>query len=222
MKKTIKKQMWILYSGLLGAFIMMSSDWLMIYGDTSYQGNLAWLTQGVAKISASRNALALGLGFLAIIFYSVALLGMKQYIVEEKQKTIYMTLTTISMTPWLCVHLLYLMILFLFQWMHTKQYFELAYLSTEALFAQFSWVIILSEVLMLLPFVYWFILVFQKKTVFSKCYALNNPLFFYILLKAFTMILPDVPARLAFVNGLMSEAMFLWFLVWLFHDLKKA
>ena len=45
-------------------------------------------------------------------------------------------------------------------------------------------------------------------------------LFFYLILKGLTMLLPDSPFRLAFTNGLMSEAMALWFLGFLLAGRK--
>ena len=44
--------------------------------------------------------------------------------------------------------------------------------------------------------------------------AVNNPLTYYLLLRPVILLLPDGPARLALINGLMSESMLLWFLVY--------
>ena len=192
---------------------MGGSDWLMIYGDTAYEGNLAWLTLGVAGIEPWRNSLALFLAFPAVIFYSIALFGIKRFIYDKRQQTIYSGLTAAGLTPWLCIHLLYVMILYTFSWMIKGGYEALAYETAEAMFGHFSWVIFVGEVLMLLPFIYWFILLITKKTVFPRIMAVNNPLIIFVILKVITSFLPDRPARLAFVNGLMSESMLVWFAV---------
>ena len=89
---------------------------------------------------------------------------------------------------------------------------------------QFGWVIPVSEVLMLLPFFYLFYVFVRGNTCYKRVMALNNPLAWYVVLKSVTMLLPDAPFRLAFTNGLMSEAMLIWFLLlWIFYpkELKK-
>ena len=100
--------------GILGCGFMAGSDWLMIYGDTAYEGALPWLTSGVAQISPSRNMLAMVLAFPAVILYIVALMAVRNLIVNEMDRKIYVSLTVAGMTPWLCIHLLYVMILYLF------------------------------------------------------------------------------------------------------------
>ena len=42
--------------------------------------------------------------------------------------------------------------------------------------------------------------------------ALSNPVTIYLALKGVSLLMPVGAFRLAFTNGLMSEAMFLWFL----------
>ena len=57
----------------------------------------------------------------------------------------------------------------------------------------------------------------RERSIFPKWMVLSNPLVFYGVLKLLTLLMPDVPFRLAFTNGLMSESMALWFggmLVW--------
>ena len=201
-----------LLCGMLGCLLLGASDWLMIYGDTAYEGSLAWLTAGVAQIPPGRNALALGLSFPAVVLYAAGLIGLGRLLAPAQRRR-YLALNTVGMTPWLALHLFYVMILFLFGWLHREGQPQLAFAACEALFGQFAWVVVLSEVLMLLPFLYLFGLLAAGRTGFPRWMCLNNPLVFYLLLKALTLVLPDVPARLAFVNGLMSEAMLLWFLV---------
>ena len=64
---------------------------------------------------------------------------------------------------------------------------------------------------MLPPYLYWGWLLLRGKNIFSKWMALSNPLAIYGVLKLLTLLMPDVPFRLAFTNGLMSESMALWF-----------
>ena len=42
--------------------------------------------------------------------------------------------------------------------------------------------------------------------------ALVSPITFYLVLKCLSLLMPVSAFRIAFTNGLMSEAMFLWFL----------
>lgn len=215
MKREIStaKMLGLLVCGVVGCILMGGGDWLMIYGDTAYKGSLAWLTQGVSQIAPWRNGLAMLLAFPAVILYGIALLGIGAFYKNDVCRRRYLFLTAAGMTPWLCLHLFYIMILYLFAWMHSAGHEALAYEACEALFGQFVWLIPVAQVIMLVPFFYWFGTVVSGKTVLPRAMAVNNPLLIYVVLKMVTMFLPDTGARLAFVNGLMSESMIVFFLI---------
>ena len=146
-------------------------DWLMIYVDVTHMGSLYWLTSGTAQISEWRNSLAILLSFPGIIFYGIALFSISDFIRKNRQKKIYKTLTSFGLTPWLSLHLFYIMILFLFSWLNGNGYADVAMPACEALFKHLSWIVTLSEVFMLTPFIYWFYLQITKKTVFPRVSA---------------------------------------------------
>ena len=199
--------------GMLGCLLMGGSDWLMIYGDTAYEGNLAWLTVGAAEIAPWRNTLAMALAFPAVICYGAALLALRHLIDGETQRRRYVHLTLWGMTPWLALHLLYIIILYLFGWMQHSGMEAQSFAACEALFGHIAWVIFAGEALMLLPFLYWLGLTLKGRTPYGKWMALNNPLVLYVVLKVLTGFFPDCAARLAWTNGLMSESMILWFAI---------
>ncbi|MCD8161643.1 MAG: hypothetical protein LUE61_10885 [Clostridiales bacterium] len=209
--KTYKKITLALLCGLLGCVCFGAGDWLMLYGDTAYSGAVSWLTEGAAEIAPWRNSLAMALAFPGIILYGVALFAIGQLIQEEGQKKVYHYLTAFSLTPWLCLHLFYIMILYGFAWMNGNGYASAAIPVSEAVFSQFSWLVLVSEALMLPPYLYWGWLVLRKQSVLPRQMALSNPLIFYLALKLITLLMPDCAFRLAFTNGLMSESMVLWF-----------
>lgn len=200
-----------LWCGLLGCLLMGTGDWLMLYGDTAYTGRLAWLTVGAAGIAPWRNALAMGLAFPAVVLYGAALFAIAAWLKQPRHQTVYRGLTAFSLTPWLCLHLFYVMILFLFAWLTANGGGALALPAAEALFDQFLWVVPLSEILMLPPYFCWFWLVARGHSTLPRWMALSNPLLFYLVLKLATLFMPDCAFRLAFTNGLMSESMALWF-----------
>jgi hypothetical protein len=210
--------------GILGCFCFGSGDWLMMYGDTAYTGSLYWLTTGVANIASWRNTLAMFLAFPGIILYGIALFAIQQYIKEDRQKVIYHYLNAFGLTPWLCLHLFYIMILYLFAWMNGNGLEEAAVSTVEALYGHLSWVVIISEVMMLPPFIYWFILVAKGKCKMPKIMAAANPLIIYAVLYSVSRFIPDSPFRIGFTNGLMSESMIIWFLtflIWGNSDAKR-
>ena len=200
-----------LLCGMLGCVCFGAGDWLMIYGDTAYTGHLSWLTAGTAQIAAWRNTLAMALAFPGILLYGIALFAIASYLKGETQRTIYHYLMAFSLTPWLALHLFYIMILYAFAWMSGNGYGAAALPVSEALFAHLSWLVPVSEVLMLPPYLYWLWTLARGAASLPRQMALSNPLIFYVLLKLLTMLLPDGPFRLAFTNGLMSESMLLWF-----------
>ena len=208
-----KKRLIVLLAlGMAGCVFMAASDWLMIYGDPTYSGALPWLTEGVAQMPPGRNALALALAFPAVVLYCFGLFAVRFFLSGERRKR-YCALTALGLTPWLCIHLFYVMILYLFAWLHGRGEAELAFASCEALFAHFSWLIPAAEVLMVLPYLYLLILTAAGKTALPRVALLNNPLVLFGVLSVVKSLLPNTAWKLAFTNGLMSEAMFLWFLI---------
>ncbi|MCD8368186.1 MAG: hypothetical protein LUC48_09225 [Clostridiales bacterium] len=191
----------------------------MLYGDTTYSGTISWLTQGAAQIAPWRNSLAMALAFPGILLYGIALFALGRLLNEEGRQRVYHYLTAFSLTPWLCLHLFYIMLLYGFAWMSGNGYASAALPVSEAVFSHFAWLIPVSEVLMLPPYLYWSWLVLRGQSVLPWQMALVNPLIFYGLLKLLTLLMPEGAFRLAFTNGLMSESMVLWFgciLAWLY------
>lgn len=202
--------------GILGCFCYGGGDWLMMYGDPSHTGKLIWLTNGVAQLPAWRNGLAMMLAFSGIILYGIALFYLGRFIRDEKEKKIYHYLNAFGLTPWMCLHLFYIMILYLYAWMIGHGYADAALPACEALFDHLSWVIIVSEVVMLPVFLYWFYVVVRGKTTLPRWMAAGNVLVFYCILYVIKSILPDTAFRLGFTNGLMSESMIFFFiLIWI-------
>lgn len=202
--------------GILGCFCYGGGDWLMIYGDTTSSGELFWLTQGASQIAPWRNGLAMFLAFPGIIFYGIALFYIGRFIRGEKERKIYHYLNAFGLTPWMCLHLFYIMILYLYNWMTNNGYSEAALPACEALYSHLSWVIMVSEVLMLPVFLYWFYVVVRGKTTLPRWMAAGNVLVFYVVFVMVKSLLPDTPFRIGFTNGLMSESMIFFFLlIWI-------
>ena len=134
-----------------------------------------------------------------------------RYIKEEKRRKVYHYLNAFGLTPWIALHLFYVMILTLFSWMHGNGYADAALAVCEGLFSRLSWLVPVSEALMLPVFLYWFFLQITGKTVLPRWMAFTNVLVIYALLKGVSLLLPVSAFRLGFTNGLMSESMILWF-----------
>ena len=200
-----------LLCGILGCLCYGGGDWLMMVGDPAYHGALSWLTEGVAAIPQWRFNLAMALAFPGIILYGIALFAVEMYIREEKHRRVYHWLNAFGLTPWIALHLFYVMILTLFAWMHGNGYAAEALPVCEGLFRQLSWLVPVSEGLMLPVFLYWFWLQIRDKTVFPRGMAFTNVLVIYAVLKGVSLLLPVSAFRLGFTNGLMSESMILWF-----------
>ncbi len=202
-----------LICGIIGCLCYGGGDWLMIYGDSSYTGKLIWLTLGTAQIPQWRYNLAMVLAFPGIIFYGIALFSVQEYIREEKHKRIYRYLNAFGLTPWIALHLIYVMILSLFAWLNNNGFSADAIRICEALYNQFAWLIPASEALMLPVFLYWFYLQISDNTKFMKSMAFTNVMVIFVLLKAVASLMPVSAFRLGFTNGLMSESMIIWFVL---------
>lgn len=141
-----------LICGMLGCVCFGAGDWLMIYGDTAYSGSVYWLTEGVAEIPAWRNTMAMGLAFPGIILYGIALFAIEKFLRREKHRKVYRGLTAFGLTPWLCLHLFYIMILYVFAWLRGNGWEQAALPAAEALYSHLSWIVALSEAIMLPPY----------------------------------------------------------------------
>ena len=210
--------------GMLGCLCYGGGDWLMMYGDPTYHGTLKWLTTGTAAIAEWRYNLAMALAFPGIIFYGIALFAVGGYIRSHKEQKIYHYLNAFGLTPWIALHLFYIMILTLFAWMNGNGYASESLPVCEGLFSQLSWFILISEALMLPVFLYWFYLQIRGKTVFPRRMAFTNVLVIFALLKGISLLMPVSAFRLGFTNGLMSESMVIWFGIILFSgaDINKV
>ena len=157
--------------------------------------------------------LAMALAFPGIILYGAALFGVQDYITDEKKKKIYHYLNAFGLTPWIALHLIYVVILSLFSWLNNHGFSNEALLICEALFENFSWLIPVSEGLMLPVFLYWFYLQITGNTIFKKGMAVTNVFVIFAILKGISMLMPESGFKLGFNNGLMSESMIIWFLL---------
>lgn len=219
MKKHMKAA---LLCGILGCLCYGGGDWLMMYGNPAYHGTLSWLTEGIAVIPQGRYNLAMALAFPGIILYGIALFAVEGYIKEEKHRRIYHWLNAFGLTPWIALRLFYVMILTLFAWMNGNGYATEALPVCEGLFSRLSWLVPVSEALMLPVFLYWFWLQLRGKTVFPKGMAFTNVLIIFALLKGLSLAMPASAFRLGFTNGLMSESMILWFGIMLIWERRDA
>ena len=221
MKSANKKIVIALICGILGCFCYGGGDWLMMYGAPSYLGKLIWLTMGTANIPQWRYILAMALAFPGIILYGIALFAVQDYIRDNKERQIYHYLNAFGLTPWIALHLIYVVILSLFAWLNNNGYAADSLIICEALFSLFSWLIPVSEAMMLPVFVYWFYLQITGRTAFAKGMAFTNVLIIFAVLKVASGLMPVSAFRLGFTNGLMSESMVIWFAIILIRELKR-
>ena len=210
-----KKKMIICFIlGTVGCLCFGGGDWLMMFGDTAHTSELYWLTQGVTEISPQRNALAMALAFPGIICYGMGLFAMAGFIKDNRERKIYRVLNIFGLTPWLCLHIFYVIFLAIYAYMASNGYAgadEVCY----GVYSSLSWVVPLAEAFMLPPFIYYMYLQLRGKTYFTRLGGFfgANVLVNYGVLYAITMFMPDSPVRLAFTNGLMSESMIILFAV---------
>ena len=211
-----------LVCGLLGCLCFGGGDWLMLYGDPSCAGTLSWLTAGAAAMAPWRDTLAMALAFPGIVLYGAGLFAVEGYIREDRDARVYHILNTFGLTPWIALHLFYIMILTLFAWMHRSGYAAQALPVCEGLFAELSWMVPASEAFMLPVFVYWLYLQIRGRTVLPSRLALTHVLLVYAVFKGLSLLMPVSAFRLGWTNGLMSESMLVWFGAMLTWEIRKA
>ena len=210
--KSTKKTLALL-SGIFGCLCFGAGDWLMMYADPAFSGKLKWLTVGTAAIPQWRYILAMALAFPGIILYGTALFAVQDYITDDKKKKVYHYLNAFGLTPWIALHFIYVVILSLFAWLNNNGFSEDALFICESLYNNFSWLIPVSEALMIPVFLYWFYLQITGRTAFKKGMAFTNVLVVFAVLKTIASFMPDSAFRLGFTNGLMSESMIIWFIL---------
>ncbi len=122
-------------------------------------------------------------------------------------------MNALGLTSWITLHLIYVVILSLFSWLNNHGFSNEALLICEGLFENFSWLIPVSEGLMLPVFLYWFYLQITGNTIFKKRMAFTNVPVIFGILKGISMLMPESGFKLGLTNGLMSESMIIWFLL---------
>ena len=200
-----------LICGMLGCLCYGGGDWLMLCGNPAYRGALPWLTEGVAAMPQWRLTLAMALAFPGILLYGIALFALRGYVIGERRRKVYHYLNAFGLTPWIALHLFYIMILTLFAWLNGNGFAGDATRICEGLYAPLAWLAPASEALMLPVFVYWFWLQIRGRTVFPRRMAFTNVLILYGALKGVSLLMPVSAFRPGFTNGLMSESMIVWF-----------
>ena len=98
-------------------------------------------------------------------------------------------------------------------WLNSNGFSQDSITICESLFANFSWLVPVSEIVMLSVFLYWFYLQITSKTVFKKGMAFTNVLVIFAALKTIASFMPVSAFRLGFTNGLMRESMIIWFVL---------
>ncbi len=211
-----------LLCGLLGCLCFGGGDWLMLYADPAHEGALSWLTAGAAALPLWRYELALALAFPGILLCGIALFAVEACIHGGRERKVYHYLNAFGLTPWIALHLFYIMILLLFAQLNENGFAADALPVCEGLFSRLSWFVPASEALMLPVFLYCFYLQLSGKTAFPRALAFTNVLILFGLLKGISLLLPVSAFRLGFTNGLMSESMFLWFGVMLIWEARQG
>ena len=136
-----------------------------------------------------------GAGFSGNHLIRYRVFALEDFIRTEKKQKVYRTLTAFGLTPWIALHLFYIMILYAFSWLSAGSFAEAALPLGEAVFTHFSWFPLVSEILMLLPFLYWFYLQIRQNTVFPKGMAFTNIFVIYFLMYGIKSMMPDCPVR---------------------------
>ena len=221
-KGKMKKRKAALLCGMLGCLCYGGGDWLMIYGNPEKAGTLSWLTYSAAAIPQWRYNLVMVLAFPGILLYGAALFTVGGFIKEEREQKVYHYLNAFGLTPWIALHLFYIMILTLFSWMHGNGYGAEAADVCEGLFHQLSWLVPVSEMLMVPVFLYWFYLQASGKTDFPRWMAVTNVLVIFGFFKVLSLMMPVSAFRLGFTNGLMSESMLIWFGIMMVWQKRKC
>ncbi len=126
-----------------------------------------------------------------------------------------------GLTPWLSLHLFYVMLLSLFSFLTSRGFEDDALRISEGLFFQLSWIVYVSQLMMVPVFIYWFYLQIRGKTVFPKVFACTNVLVIFSVLTLMTYLFPVSAFRLGFINGRMSESMIIWFIILLIFTYKS-
>ena len=116
----------------------------------------------------------------------------------------------------------YIMILTLFSMMRRLGYAGEAEAVCEVLYSSLSWIVPVSEGMMLPVFLYWFYLQISGKTVFPRLTALKNVIVIFGILKMISLLMPVSAFRLGFTNGLMSESMLIWFGIMAVWEMRKG
>jgi len=200
--------------GMLGSLCYGISDWIMMYGDpTGLSKKAPILTKGTAQISTWRYILAMILSYPGTVFYIIGLYGYERYILNKKHRKIYHWLNVVNFTPWMTLHFIYIIIMFAFHFMMTNGYQDIAIPVSEALYTNFSWVIVVSILFMVPAFVYYLYLIITNRTSFKKIMGIAHMLPIMCVMYIFTALLPSSAFKKGFLNAVANQSLFISFLI---------
>lgn len=197
--------------GMIGALLLASGDWLMIFGDPATSSHYFWLSEGAKHIAPWRHTLALALGIPGVIFCAIALLTLEIALKAGKERLYWRYMTSYSLLPWLTVHTFIIVQIYTFGWMNQNGFTAAALPTAEAVTKQFSWMTTICFLLISIPFILWLVFGLKGRLRLARWMAFVNPLIFLPILVLLRNIIPASAIKPAYINGEISTSFFLFF-----------
>lgn len=205
--------------GMLGSFFYGFSDWIMKYGDpTPLSSKSSWFTKGTAEIPGWRYVLAMLLAYPGTIFYIIGLFSFERYILNEKHRMIFHYLNIVNVTPWMALHLIFIVIMYAFHFMMSNGYSDVAIPIAEDLYTHFSWIIPASLLFMFPVFIYYLYLIVTGRTTFRKIMGLAHMIPIIIVQYIIIFMLPDSAIKVGLINACSNQSIFISFFIFYIHS----
>ena len=142
------------------------------------------LIRGCNEVGYVRPVLSMFVAIIGVIMCTYGILCMTDTILEEsKLKILYRNSVIWGSLQWLFIHFVFCGFRYIYQYLWNENYRELAYRVVNVASEAFMPVFLISYVIIIIPYVAFFIALLRKKTVFPRWTASFYMLTFTVIFK---------------------------------------
>ena len=198
--------------GSIGAGFLAVGDWLIGCIDPASIGDSMILVKGCNGIGYIRPVLSMFVALLGVIMCTYGMSCMADTIIEKsKLKSLYRNSVIWGALQWLFIHFVFCGFRYIYQYLWHEGYGDLAFKAVNAASEAFMPVFLISYVIIIVPYVVFFIALLRKKTVFPRWTAGFYMLTFTVIFKALAAALGKTPLA----NGISTASNNMAIAIWL-------
>lgn len=199
--------------GCIGALLLAIGDWLIGYIDPTIIGDSMILVKGCRNVGYIRPVLSMLFAMVGAIMCTYGMLCKSDTIQSEsKFKSLYKYSVIFGALQWIFIHFIFCGFRYQYQYLWNENYGELACDAINKVTEAFMPIILLSFMIIIIPFVVYFLALLRKKTLFPRWMTICYMFTFSVIFKIVAQILGDTSISNGFSTSSNNMAIAIWFL----------